>query len=100
VIAYSGPVARVLALLAIARHDARAARRNFESALASTAALGAEPWHARVQVSYATWRLRMAKRDPAALELLHAGEQGGRKLGIECAIRADQQRIAAIAARG
>jgi len=101
VICYGGPVARALALLAIARRDDRAARRHFEASLASAAALGAEPWHARLAVAYGTYRLSRAgsRRDAAAVDLVRAGEDKGRQLGIECAIRSEQQRIAFIAER-
>jgi hypothetical protein len=52
-IAYNGPVARILGMLAFVLRRDEAAAADFEHALARARAFDAQPWLARTQIGYA-----------------------------------------------
>jgi hypothetical protein len=53
-IVYQGPVDWYLAVLAVLLKRHRQAAHHFETALSTTERLGAWPWHARTQATYAS----------------------------------------------
>ena len=56
----NGSASRLLGILAAARGELECAERHFQDAQKMHAAMGAKPWHARTQVSYA--ELLLARR--------------------------------------
>ena len=68
----NGSASRLLGILAAARGELECAERHFQDAQKMHAAMGAKPWHARTQVSYAELLLarRAAGDEERATEML------------------------------
>ena len=62
----NGSASRLLGILAAARGELECAERHFDDAQKMHAAMGAKPWHARTQVSYA--ELLLARRGAGDVE--------------------------------
>ncbi len=62
----NGCASRLLGVLAAARHEYDLAERHFDEAQSMHSAMGARPWHARTQVSYAQMLLERRRAGDVA----------------------------------